>query len=93
MCCLSIQIFSLVTEESESTDKIPEEETGCTSKSESPKTKENEEEDKSISAPLVLSQERSEEVGRRLRTLEEQIKRLQVNSRRWMTILEKEQTV
>ncbi|KAF6716590.1 Rho guanine nucleotide exchange factor 1 [Oryzias melastigma] len=68
---------ALLTEESESTDKIPEEETGGTSESESPKTKENEEEDKSISAPLVLSQERSEEVGRRLRTLEEQIKRLQ----------------
>lgn len=36
------------------------------------------EEERSISAPLVLSQERMEEVCRRLLSLEEQIKRLQV---------------
>lgn len=36
------------------------------------------EEERNISAPLVLSQERMEEVCRRLHSLEEQIKRLQV---------------
>lgn len=35
-------------------------------------------EERSISAPLVLSQERMEEVCRRLQSLEEQLKRLQV---------------
>lgn len=37
----------------------------------------NKEEERGISAPLVLSQERLEEVQRRLQTLEEQLKRLQ----------------
>uniref|UniRef100_A0A3P9J0G3 Rho guanine nucleotide exchange factor 1 n=1 Tax=Oryzias latipes TaxID=8090 RepID=A0A3P9J0G3_ORYLA len=64
-------------EEGQSTDKSPEEQTGSTAKSESPEKEEKEEEDKSISAPLVLSQERREEVCRRLCSVEEQIKRLQ----------------
>ncbi len=38
----------------------------------------NKEEERGISAPLVLSQERLEEVQRRLQTLGEQLKRLQV---------------
>ena len=37
------------------------------------------EEEKSISAPLVLSQERMEEVSRKLQSLMEKIKRLQVS--------------
>lgn len=36
------------------------------------------EEERSFSAPLVLSQERMEEVCRRLHSLQEQLKRLQV---------------
>lgn len=36
------------------------------------------EEERSISAPMVLSQERMEEVCRRLHSLQEQLKRLQV---------------
>lgn len=36
------------------------------------------EEEKSFSAPLVLSQERREEVCRRLNSLQNQLKRLQV---------------
>lgn len=37
------------------------------------------EEERGISAPLVLSQERMEEVQRKLQVLEEQLKRLQVS--------------
>lgn len=39
------------------------------------------ENEKSFSAPLVMSQERMEEVCRRLHSLEEQLKRLQVSTR------------
>lgn len=49
----------------------------------SPSTKEDgekkEDEDGSISAPLVLSQERMDEVCRRLHSLQQKIQRLQVN--------------
>lgn len=38
------------------------------------------EEERGISAPLVLSQERMEEVQRKLQVLEEQLKRLQVRA-------------
>lgn len=59
---------------------------------EAAETKENE--GGSISAPLVLSQERTDEVRRRLDSLEEQLKKLQVNGEGgWMRISTREQVV
>ncbi|XP_078108623.1 rho guanine nucleotide exchange factor 1 isoform X4 [Sander vitreus] len=63
------------TEESQATDRGVEEESNNACEKEGVGTKG--EEERSISAPLVLSQERREEVCRRLRSLEEQLKRLQ----------------
>ncbi|KAK2844818.1 hypothetical protein Q5P01_011477 [Channa striata] len=63
------------TEESQTTDTGPKEENDNTCEKEVAEM--NEEEKKSITAPLVLSQERLEEVCRRLNSLEEQVKRLQ----------------
>ncbi|KAL7393730.1 hypothetical protein ABVT39_015385 [Epinephelus coioides] len=63
------------TEESQTTDRGAEEENDNSCEKEGPGTKA--EEERSISAPLVLSQERMEEVCRRLHSLEEQLKRLQ----------------
>ncbi|XP_034729099.1 rho guanine nucleotide exchange factor 1b isoform X1 [Etheostoma cragini] len=62
------------TEESQATDGGAEEESNNSCEKEGVGTKG--EEERSISAPLVLSQERMEEVCRRLRSLEEQLKRL-----------------
>lgn len=65
----------------QSTEENPTRDTGAevvnvnTCKKEGEETKGDEE--KSISAPLVLSQERMEEVYRRLQSLEEQLERLQ----------------
>lgn len=64
------------TEESQATDGGAEEESNNSCEKEGVGTKG--EEERSISAPLVLSQERREEVCRRLRSLEEQLKRLKV---------------
>ncbi|XP_067365124.1 rho guanine nucleotide exchange factor 1 isoform X2 [Channa argus] len=61
--------------ESQTTDRGTEEEDDSTGEKEVAEMKE--EEKKNISAPLVLSQERLEEVCRRLTSLEEQVKRLQ----------------
>ncbi|XP_044214799.1 rho guanine nucleotide exchange factor 1b isoform X2 [Thunnus albacares] len=63
------------TEHSQTTDRGAEEENENSCEKEGAGTKG--EEEKSISAPLVLSQERMEEVCRRLHSLEEQLKRLQ----------------
>ncbi|XP_078027832.1 rho guanine nucleotide exchange factor 1 isoform X6 [Epinephelus lanceolatus] len=63
------------TEESQTTDRGAEEENDNSCEKEGVGTKA--EEERSISAPLVLSQERMEEVCRRLHSLEEQLKRLQ----------------
>lgn len=67
----------MLTEESESIDR------GYMQVNASPSRKEDgvkkEDEDGSISAPLVLSQERMDEVCRRLQSLQEKIQRLQVN--------------
>ncbi|XP_068180790.1 rho guanine nucleotide exchange factor 1 isoform X3 [Antennarius striatus] len=63
------------TEEIQTTDMGVEEENDSSSKKQSPGMRR--EEDRSISAPLVLSQERMEEVCRRLHSLQEQLKRLQ----------------
>ncbi|XP_039973615.1 rho guanine nucleotide exchange factor 1b isoform X2 [Xiphias gladius] len=63
------------TEESQTTDRGAEEENDNTCEKEGAGTRG--EEERSISAPLVLSQERMEEVCRRLHSLEEQLKRLQ----------------
>ncbi|XP_028435938.1 rho guanine nucleotide exchange factor 1 isoform X4 [Perca flavescens] len=63
------------TEESQDTDRGVEEESNNSCEKEGVGTKG--EEERSISAPLVMSQERMEEVCRRLRSLEEQLKRLQ----------------
>lgn len=66
----------MFTEEDQATDTGAEE-VNNTCEKESTERKGDEE--RSISAPLVLSQERMEEVCRRLHSLEEQLKRLQVN--------------
>ncbi|XP_031708863.1 rho guanine nucleotide exchange factor 1 isoform X3 [Anarrhichthys ocellatus] len=63
------------TEESQIIDKGAEEENDNSCEKEGAGMKG--EEERSISAPLVLSQERMEEVCRRLHSLEEQLKRLQ----------------
>ncbi|XP_010739689.3 rho guanine nucleotide exchange factor 1 isoform X1 [Larimichthys crocea] len=63
------------TEESQTADRGAEEESDNSCEKEGAGTKG--EEDRSISAPLVLSQERKEEVCRRLHSLQEQLKRLQ----------------
>ncbi|XP_029958197.1 rho guanine nucleotide exchange factor 1 isoform X6 [Salarias fasciatus] len=63
------------TEESQTTDREAEELNTNACEKEGADTKGDEE--SSISAPLVLSRERLEEVRRRLHSLEEQIKRLQ----------------
>ncbi|KAK9514064.1 hypothetical protein VZT92_027553 [Zoarces viviparus] len=63
------------TEESQTIDKGAEEENDNSCEKEGAGMKG--EEERSISAPLVLSQERMEEVCRRLHSLEEQLKRLQ----------------
>ncbi|XP_071326350.1 rho guanine nucleotide exchange factor 1 isoform X9 [Trachinotus anak] len=63
------------TEESQTTDRGAEEENDNTCEKEAVGTKG--EEERSINAPLVLSQERMEEVCRRLHSLEEHLKRLQ----------------
>uniref|UniRef100_A0A8C2ZLQ7 Rho guanine nucleotide exchange factor (GEF) 1 n=1 Tax=Cyclopterus lumpus TaxID=8103 RepID=A0A8C2ZLQ7_CYCLU len=67
--------FFLSTEESQTIDRGAEEENvnSCEKGGAGMKG----EEERSISAPLVLSQERMEEVCRRLHSLEEQLKRLQ----------------
>ncbi|XP_039886188.1 rho guanine nucleotide exchange factor 1b isoform X7 [Simochromis diagramma] len=63
-----------LTDESQTTNEVAEEtnRTSTDKEGQNPKG-----DDESISAPLVLSQERKEEVCRRLRSLEEQLKRLQ----------------
>ncbi|TKS82309.1 hypothetical protein D9C73_016418 [Collichthys lucidus] len=61
--------------ESQTADRGAEEESDNSCEKEGAGTKG--EEDRSISAPLVLSQERMEEVCRRLHSLQEQLKRLQ----------------
>ncbi|XP_073340851.1 rho guanine nucleotide exchange factor 1 isoform X4 [Pagrus major] len=63
------------TEESQSTDRGAEEENDNPSEKEGAGMKG--EEERSISAPLVLSQERMEEVCRRLHSLQDHLKRLQ----------------
>ncbi|XP_023265131.1 rho guanine nucleotide exchange factor 1 isoform X3 [Seriola lalandi dorsalis] len=63
------------TEESQTTDRGAEEKSDNTCEKEGAGTKG--EEERSISAPLVLSQERMDEVRRRLCSLEEHLKRLQ----------------
>ncbi|XP_072250000.1 rho guanine nucleotide exchange factor 1 isoform X2 [Leuresthes tenuis] len=63
------------TEESQTTDQVAEEVNTIPCEKEGAETKGDE--DQSISAPLVLSQERMEEVHRRLHSLEKQLKRLQ----------------
>ncbi|XP_070767397.1 rho guanine nucleotide exchange factor 1 isoform X2 [Enoplosus armatus] len=63
---------STATEESQTTDRGAEEEKDNLCEKEGAG-----EEERSISAPLVLSQERMEEVCRRLHSLQEQLKRLQ----------------
>ncbi|XP_068592575.1 rho guanine nucleotide exchange factor 1 isoform X1 [Cebidichthys violaceus] len=63
------------TEESQTIDRGAEEENDNSCEKEGAEMKG--EEERSISAPLVLSQERMEEVCRRLHSLEEQLKRLQ----------------
>ncbi|KAK1894951.1 Rho guanine nucleotide exchange factor 1 [Dissostichus eleginoides] len=63
------------TEESQPTDRGAEEENGDSFEKQGAGTKG--EEERSITAPLVLSQERMEEVCRRLHSLEKQLKRLQ----------------
>ncbi|XP_041649599.1 rho guanine nucleotide exchange factor 1b isoform X1 [Cheilinus undulatus] len=72
--CQETDIFQS-TEDSHPTDRAAEEENDNLSKKEEAGMKGEEEE--SISAPLVLSQERLEEVCRRLHSLQEQLKRLQ----------------
>nr|XP_046256385.1 rho guanine nucleotide exchange factor 1b isoform X2 [Scatophagus argus] len=63
------------TEESQTTDRGAEEENDNSGEKEGTGMKG--EDDRSISAPLVLSQERKEEVCRRLHSLQEQLKKLQ----------------
>ncbi|XP_030605191.1 rho guanine nucleotide exchange factor 1 [Archocentrus centrarchus] len=63
------------TDENETTDEVAEETNSTSKDKEGPNLKGDHE--KSLSAPLVLSQERMEEVRRRLHSLEEQLKRLQ----------------
>ncbi|XP_005464002.1 rho guanine nucleotide exchange factor 1 isoform X6 [Oreochromis niloticus] len=62
------------TDESQTTNEVAEETNPMSTDKEGQNPKGD---DESISAPLVLSQERKEEVCRRLRSLEEQLKRLQ----------------
>ncbi|KAL3980495.1 chemokine-like receptor 1 [Sarotherodon galilaeus] len=62
------------TDESQTTNEVAEETNPTSTDKEGQNPKGD---DESISAPLVLSQERKEEVCRRLRSLEEQLKRLQ----------------
>ncbi|XP_070823383.1 rho guanine nucleotide exchange factor 1 isoform X2 [Chaetodon trifascialis] len=64
------------TEESQTTDRGAEEENDTSSEKEGAGAK-GEEERNRISAPLVLSQERMEQVCSRLHSLQEQLKRLQ----------------
>ncbi|XP_034468206.1 rho guanine nucleotide exchange factor 1b isoform X6 [Hippoglossus hippoglossus] len=64
------------TEENQTIERGAEEENGENSERENAETKG--EDERTISAPLVLSQERMEEVCRRLHSLEEHLKRLQV---------------
>ncbi|XP_035503246.2 rho guanine nucleotide exchange factor 1b isoform X5 [Scophthalmus maximus] len=66
---------SLCAEESQTTDGVAEEENDGSCEKEGAGTKG--EDKRSISAPLVLSEERMEEVCRRLHSLEERLKRLQ----------------
>ncbi|XP_062255877.1 rho guanine nucleotide exchange factor 1b isoform X3 [Platichthys flesus] len=63
------------TEKNQTTERGAEEENGENSERENAETKG--EDERSISAPLVLSQERMEEVCRRLHSVEEHLKRLQ----------------
>ncbi|XP_035018821.1 rho guanine nucleotide exchange factor 1b isoform X3 [Hippoglossus stenolepis] len=63
------------TEENQTIERGAEEENGENSERENAETKG--EDERTISAPLVLSQERMEEVCRRLHSLEEHLKRLQ----------------
>ncbi|XP_060937894.1 rho guanine nucleotide exchange factor 1b isoform X1 [Limanda limanda] len=63
------------TEKNQTTERGAEEENGENPERENAETKG--EDERSISAPLVLSQERMEEVCRRLHSLEEHLKRLQ----------------
>lgn len=63
-----------LTDESQTTNEVAEETNPTSTDKEGQNPKGD---DESISAPLVLSQERKEEVCRRLRSLEEQLKRLQ----------------
>ncbi|XP_041843084.1 rho guanine nucleotide exchange factor 1b isoform X2 [Melanotaenia boesemani] len=63
------------TDEAQPTDKTAGDVDTKTCEKETAETKEDE--DRSISAPLVLTQERLEEVSRRLHSLEEKLKRLQ----------------
>lgn len=63
------------TEESQTTGRGMEEENDNSCEKEAATKGE---EERSFSAPLVLSQERMEEVCRRLHSLQEQLKRLQV---------------
>lgn len=63
-----------LTDESQTTNEVAEETNPTSTDNEGQNPKGD---DESISAPLVLSQERKEEVCRRLGSLEEQLKRLQ----------------
>lgn len=69
-------VFPAPEEEQTTTRGIAEENDNSCDKDAA--TKQEEEEEGGISAPLVLSQERLEEVYRRLHCLQEQVKRLQV---------------
>lgn len=69
-------VFSSADEEQTAISEVEEENDNSCDKDAS--TKQEEEEERGISAPLVLSQERLEEVYRRLHCLQEQVKRLQV---------------
>lgn len=68
-------VFSSADEEQAAISEVVEENDNSCDKDASTK---QEEEERGISAPLVLSQERLEEVYRRLHCLQEQVKRLQV---------------
>lgn len=70
-------VFSSADEEQTAISGVVEENDNSCDKDASTK-QEEEEEERGISAPLVLSQERLEEVYRRLHCLQEQVKRLQV---------------
>ncbi|XP_060906210.1 rho guanine nucleotide exchange factor 1b isoform X4 [Labrus mixtus] len=68
---------SLSTEDGQTTDRAAQEEEENDNLCEKEGAEMKGEEEKSISAPLVLSQERMEEVCRRLHSLQEQLNRLQ----------------